>query len=415
MKIAKLQAREVFDAQGIATIECEIILQDGSSFSTALPSDIYSSPYAAHVMRDGGSRLNGLGVEKAIEIIESDIAPLLLKRVPDVVTMDQEMIQADATENKRNFGANSMLVVSMTVLKAQAYISELDIFGLIAKLFDADTAMLPVPAVRVLSKNLNASASSSLITCLLIPVRARNFKSSMEQSIELFYQLQVKYNKQNIPQVFSSNGNLLIDMPLVQMFDFVMEVVKENFTQQDFKFVIDMQAHSFYQQNTQNYLLNGKLLTSAQLIEYYQQLCKQYPIAAFIDPANYDDIDLWQAITQDLGQERQIIGGNIFASDAQRIYEGVNSGLANAARIKPSDVGTMSEVIQAVQVCQEYNAPALISASARETSDTLLADLAVGTSVGQIDIGGLRGGEHMIKYNRLLAIEDQLALSLLED
>lgn len=414
MKIAKIQAREIFDSRGLPTIECELYLDNGSHVTASVPSGLSVGSNEAYELRDD-ERLMGFGVSKAIENIENIIAPVLINKEPVVVALDAIMLELDGTANKEKLGANAILAVSIAVLKAQAVVEELEPYELIAQLCGQDSVMLPFPLFNMINGGAHAPSGLRIQEFLVIPSGAQNFRESMEYGVEFYYTLQELLQKKGQRICRGIEGGFAPAFENdMQALDILAETIEKLDGSDTFKFALDVAASQFYDTKTKTYDWHGTTYSTDELIAFYKKLIDAYPICSIEDGLAEDDQEGWAQMMEQLGETIQIVGDDIFVTNATRIYQGLLNQSANAAIIKPNQIGTVTETLQAIQLCKEHGMSIVVSHRSGETNDSFIADLAVGTSAGQIKAGGCSGGERLAKYNRLLAIEDQLALSLLE-
>ena len=417
MKIAKVAGREIYDARGWPTVECEIMLDDGRSVKASAPSGLSRSKHEAYEMRDGGATLKGLHVLKNIEIIESVIAPNLIGKEPNLVSMDLGMIELDGTTNKSKLGANTMLAVSSAVVRAQALIEEMEPYELIGYLCEYSSVTLPFALFNCISGGLHSPGNVRIQEIMIIPMGAQNFRSCLEAAVTFTHYLTALLQKNFSCVGVSCDGALTANFETdAQALEFVMEAIEavQKVTKYRFLISLNVAASHFYDRKTNKYNWNGKSLESDDLINLYERLIKQYPIFSIEDGLSEMDEAGWETFTKKLQDKVQIIGDDLFASNPTIIAHGIETGMGTGALIKPSQIGTLTEALQAIKLCREYDMICILSSRAHETNDTLLVDLAVGTSCGYIKAGGIYGGEHSSKYNRLLRIEDRLMLSLLE-
>jgi enolase len=415
MKIIKIKGREIFDSRGIPTIECQLFLEDGSSFYSSVPEGLSRSRYEAHELRDGGKRLGGNGVLKAIETLEDVIAPALLGLEPNVIEMDQMMLALDGTDDKRKLGANTLLATSIAILRAQAFMLQLEPYELIANVCGADTVTLPFPLFNMISGSLHANNNLRIQEFLILPVGTQSFREAMEQAIMFHRKLkEVLLKHEQLPATSDEGAFAPALANDEKALDIIMETIELFKGEQVFKIALDCAASHFFDQKNHTYKIGRKKYTSAQLIEWYASLIEKYPIYSLEDPLDQDDWAGWASLMEVMADQVQVVGDDLFATDPARIWHGIEHKAASAAIIKPNQIGTITESLQAIQLCQEYGLNVMVSHRSGETNDSFIADLAVGTSAGQIKAGGCVHGERLAKYNRLLSIEDQLALSMLE-
>jgi enolase len=416
MKIAKMIAREIFDSRGLPTIECGVVLDDGMVVTASVPSGISRSRFEAAELRDGGHRLFGLGVTRAIEYIERDISQILVGIEPNVVEADARLIELDGTDDKSRLGANTLLAASIAVCRAQAYLHDMELYELIAHLLHVEHVSLPFPMLNVVNGGLHADTTLPIQEFMVVPLGAHHFRDAMEAGVNIYQILKQLFRQQGLSTNVGDEGGFApsgVDERAV--LDCIVEACALcGIERGKVGIALDVAASGLYDPESKMYTWGQKQYTADALIEYYQQLIQQYPIYSIEDGLSEVDWQGWQKMTQQLGSEVQLVGDDIFATHPQRIIDGLKDTVANAAVIKPNQVGTVTETLQAIRLCQENNMNIIVSHRSGETNDTFIVDLAVGSSSGQIKAGGCARGECMEKYNRLLAIEDTLALSLLD-
>lgn len=411
MKIVRVIGREIFDSRGMPTIECEIILENGLSVAASVPTGASRSEYEAKELRDGGLRLLGKGVLRSVQIIEQIIEPQLIGREPNLIEMDQELVVLDDTDDKSKLGANTILATSIALCKAQALIEGLEPYELIAHLCGYDMASLPFPMFNVINGGAHAYNKLQFQEFMIMPVGVPSIHEAMDIAVTFFAILKKILHEQGLSTAVGDEGGFAPELDHEsQALDLIMEAL--GYMQNDFggslMIALDVAASQFYDKNSGLYRLHGRQYSSDELITYYTQLVDKYPLYALEDGLDQDDWDGWQKLTAKLGSRLQIVGDDIFATNPNRIYEGIDRNVANTVIIKPNQVGTVTETLQAIQLCKEYDRNVIVSHRSGETNDSFIADLAVGTSAGQIKAGGPSRGERMAKYNRLLMIEDEL-------
>ncbi|MGE0009652.1 MAG: phosphopyruvate hydratase [Candidatus Babeliales bacterium] len=416
MKIKKVVGREIFDSRGLPTIECEITLEDDFVALGSAASGISRGDYEAKELRDGGDRLLGLSVHKAIDVIERTIAPEILETEPNVVQSDLRLIELDGTEHKEKLGANTLLAVSYAVCRAQAHVAGVDLYEMIATLSEASTVSVPYPLFNLINGGLHADNGLSLQEILVMPVGAKSLRQGMDFTVTLFYMLKEVMEAHGQRLLVGDEGGFC---PIVQdpreALDYLMEAIVALDAEDEFHIALDVAATTLYDAKSEKYQWGDKKYTADQMIDIYAKLLKNYPIYSIEDGLAFHDKEGWQRMTARLGEKIQIVGDDLFATDPERIAEGIELQLANAAIIKPNQIGTVTEAIQSIGLCQQYGMGTIVSHRSGETEDTFIADLSVGTSAGQFKSGGCSRGERLSKYNQLLRIEDRLVFTLLDE
>lgn len=415
MKIARIVGREIFDSRGLPTVSCEISLDDGTFIEASVPSGASRGSCEAFELRDGGKKLQGLGVSKAIHNIDYILAPQLLGKEPDVVEMDALMCALDGTPEKTNLGANAILAVSMAIARAQAVVEEMELFELLASIHGADSVSLPFPLLNIINGGAHTENGFPLQELLLVPVGAQNFRTSLECAFSVFQELKHELKRQKKYVGIGDEGGYSSDFSSVEeAFDIVMTVLQKTGLEDLFVLAMDVAADQLYDIKTKKYRWSGIEKKSTQeLLEWYQKMVKTYPIFSIEDGFAQRDKEGWEELSSSLASTVQIVGDDIFCTRIENIYEAVQQQIANAAIIKLNQIGTVSETLQTIAYCQKNGVNPVVSHRSGETNDSFIADLAVGTSSGQIKAGGGCRGERMAKYNRLLFIEDMLTLGIL--
>lgn len=419
MKIISVTAREIFDSRGFPTLECELVLENEETVRASVPSGTSCSSFAAKELRDHDElRLMGRGVQQAVEILETELAPEVLGKEPDVVDFDLRMIDMDGTPDKSRFGANTILALSIALCKAQARANGLQVHELIAQLCDFESVSLPFPMFNIINGGMHANSNLTIQEFMIVPTGAPSFRTSLELSVTVFHVLGDLLKKQGKIIGIGDEGGYVASFDHEQeALDLIMESIHFSGAEKegDFVLALDIAATHFYDSKNKMYNWHGKQLTSDELIEEYQRLAQKYPLYSLEDPLSEFDTPGWMRIVDTLGEKLQIVGDDLFASHAQRIAQGMEQGLANAAVVKPNQVGTITEALQSIKLCKEHGFNVVISHRSGETNDPFIVDLAVGTSAGQIKAGGCSRGERISKYNHMLRIEDELVFSMLND
>ena len=419
MKISQVIGREIYDSRGWPTVQCELVLENEISFTSSVPSGLSRGRYEARELRDGGKRLWGMGVLQAIEHIEHTISPELIDKELNALEMDQIIINLDGTDDKSHLGANATLAVSMSLYRAQAYLEQIELFELIAHLFGNESVSLPFPFFNVINGGLHAQNNLKIQEFMIVPVGAVNFRESMEIATTAFHELKNILQRTGLSTTVGDEGGFAPhNVNDLQVLDILVEVLEKLEVQYGNRCVLalDIAASRFYDPATRTYTLDNKHFNSEQMINWYLDLISNYPIFSIEDGLAEDDVIGWQSLTQEFSDKIQIAGDDLFATNYFRIEQGIEHKWATAAIIKPNQIGTVLQTLQAIKLCKQNEMNVIVSHRSGETEDTFIADLAVGTNAGQIKTGGCSRSEHIAKYNRLLYIEDHLmSNSELED
>jgi enolase len=413
MKIAHIAARQILDSRGNPTIECTLFLDDGTSYLSSVPAGKSRGMYEAHEKRDGGLAFNGLGVSSALYTIEHTIAPALKGLEPNFITVDSYLCDLDGTDNKSNLGANAMLAVSLAAVRAQAVCEEVEVYELIAHACNFATVSMPLPLFNVINGGVHANNGLSIQEFLVTPTEVPNFTMALEAGVALYHTLKrLLMNDNKSIAVGDEGGFAPFFDDEYEVFEYLMKAI--DITQDryncTFKIGLDMASSEWYSPQTQLYTYGGKQLTSTEMIALYEQWTTKYPLFLIEDGLAQNDWQGWQELTARLGTALHLVGDDLFATNPQRIWEGVDRKAANAVLIKPNQIGTITETLQAIQVCQENDRVICVSHRSGETNDDFIADLAVGASSPFIKAGAPARGERVAKYNRLAQIEESLLM-----
>ena len=409
MKIQDIHAREIFDSRGIPTIECDLFLSDGMMVTSSVPSGTSRGMYEAIELRDGGDRLQGLGVHKAVNIIEDIIAPLFLDRTPDLIAFDLELIDLDHTLNKSHLGANAMLAVSMAICRAQAYREDLALYEFIALACNYPTIALPCPMFNMLGGSLHADTNFPIQEMLIVPTKELSFHEAMETGVTIFHSLKkILKEKGKITAVGYEGAFVPFFKDEYEAFDTLMEAIHASARGENVMISLDIAASHLFNHETGLYSWFGDQLSPQHMIEKYTSYITRYPIFSLEDGLDQADWNGWHEMKNAIGDQVKLIGDDLFVTDPRRIWNGIETNCASAAIIKPNQIGTVTETLQAIVLCKDNNWDVVVSHRSGETNDDFIADLAVGVSAECIKAGGCSRGERMAKYNRLLAIEQDI-------
>ncbi len=411
MNIARLTAREIIDSRGNPTVEVDCVLSGGASGRAAVPSGASTGEHEALELRDGDSaRFRGKGVLKAVRNVAEVIAPRLLGHdALDQLGVDRLMIELDGTPTKTRLGANAILGVSLAVAKAAAAALEIPFYRHVG---GANAATLPVPMMNVLNGGKHADNNVDLQEFMIVPLGAGSFRESLRWGIEVFHALASVLKKRKLSTAVGDEGGFAPDLGSNEE---ALKVLLEAIGAAGYRpgeqvaLALDPASSEFYRDGA--YVLEGeggRRLSSAQMVEWYADLCARYPIVSIEDGLAEDDWSGWKALNDRLGGRIQLVGDDIFVTNVSRLSRGIREGVANSILVKVNQIGSLSETLAAVEMAQRAGFTAVISHRSGETEDVTISDLAVGTNAGQIKTGSLCRTDRVAKYNQLLRIEDEL-------
>lgn len=410
-EILKLRAREVLDSRGNPTVEVDVVTDEGV-FRAMTPSGASAGQHEALELRDeDNSRYMGKGVLKAVKNVNKTIAPKLLGLDPIAQeTIDNIMLKIDGTDNKDTLGANAILPVSMAVCKAGAASKGLALFEYVGELFGVIPHMLPVPMCNVINGGKHAGQENSIQEHMLMPTGAKSFSEGIQMISESYHHL-----AKLLKEKFGAGGALIGDeggfapaqMNVVDdRLDLMLKAVEKAGYEGMMKIAMDPASSEFFYDGT--YKIGKKSFSGGEMVDFYVDLCKKYPIVSIEDGLAEDDWDSWVEMTKKLGTEVQIVGDDLFVTNTKRIQKGIELGAANSVLIKLNQIGSVTETLDAIKMAQDQGWTAVVSHRSGETEDSFIADLVVGTSAGQIKTGAPARSDRNAKYNQLLRIEEEL-------
>jgi enolase len=415
--IDRIWAQEILDSRGNPTVQATAVLAGGVVAMASVPSGASTGRREAFELRDKDpSRFLGQGALKAVSNINTVLSPVLVGLdALDQRKVDRAMCEIDGTSNKSKLGANAILAVSLAVARAAAAAQNMPLYRYIRKLSDIpdqEAFVLPVPMINVLNGGQHASNELEFEEFMLYPHGAPNFSEALRYSAEIFHHLRILLAARGFTTAVGDEGGFA---PALQSHEEALALILEAIEDSGYEaneqvsFALDPAASAFYREK--EYILNGNRhvgRTSAGMGELYANLVKQYPIVSIEDGAAEDDWEGWHLLTRTLGRKIQLVGDDIFATNTKLLRRGIAEGIANAILIKPNQVGTLSETLDAMRLARKSCYGVIVSHRSGETEDSFVADLAVGTGCGQIKAGSLSRSERLAKYNRLLTIEREL-------
>lgn len=410
--IKEIYAREVLDSRGNPTVEVEVYTESEGFGRAIVPSGASTGEYEAVELRDGDKkRYSGKGVLKAVENVNEIIAPELIgMNVFDQVGIDRLMIELDGTENKSRLGANAILGVSMACAKAACDMCGLSLYNYLGG-FNAKE--LPTPMMNILNGGAHADWCIDIQEIMIMPTGASSFKEALRMGAEVFHSLKkVLKDKGMVTSVGDEGGYAPKLSSNEEAFKTVIEAIKNAgyVPGKDIYLAMDVASSEFYNSETGLYELKseGKNLTSDEMISFYEDLCKKYPIISIEDGLDENDWDGWKVLTKKLGEKVQLVGDDLFVTNTKRLKTGIEKHVANAILIKVNQIGTLTETFEAIEMAKKAGYTAVVSHRSGETEDTTIADIAVALNTGQIKTGSLSRTDRIAKYNQLLRIEDEL-------
>lgn len=406
--IEAIVAREILDSRGKPTIEAEVHLYNGAIGLAQVPSGASTGSFEAHELRDGDkNRYGGKGVLKAVQNVRDAIAPKLLDMdVLNQELLDQTMINIDGSPNKANLGANAILAVSLAAAKAGAEALQLPLYRYLGTPL---SNLLPVPLMNVINGGAHASNNVDFQEFMIVPIGASSFREALRWGAEVFATLAKVLDDKGLLTGVGDEGGFApnLESNQVALELLVAAIEKAGYKPgQEVALALDVAASEFYKDG--QYVYDGKPHSPGEFIDYMAQLASQYPIVSIEDGLHEEDWQNWQALTTKIGSKVQLVGDDLFVTNATRLQTGIEQKSANAILIKLNQIGSLTETLQTIELANRNGFRSVISHRSGETEDTTIADLAVATRAGQIKTGSLCRSERVAKYNRLLRIEDEL-------
>jgi enolase len=411
--ISEIFARQILDSRGNPTVEVDVITDEGAVGRAAVPSGASTGIHEAVELRDGDKKKYlGKGVLKAVKNVNDIIAPVLLGAdVADQTGIDQLMIEMDGTPNKGKLGANAMLAISMAVAKAAAEEASLPLYRYIG---GTNAKTLPVPMMNILNGGAHADNKIDFQEFMVMPVGAPTFSEGLRWGVEIFHALKTVLKKKGYSTNVGDEGGFA---PNIQSNEEAIETVLTAIEAAGYKtgsqIVIAMDAANseLWDAKKKKYVFHkssGKEMSSDQLVKYWANWVKQYPIASIEDGMAEDDWDGWLNLSKTVGSKCQLVGDDLFVTNVTRLQQGIDKGIANGLLVKVNQIGTITETINAVTLAQHNGYNTIMSHRSGETEDTTIADLAVALNCGQIKTGSASRSDRMAKYNQLIRIEELL-------
>lgn len=405
--------REVLDSRGNPTVEVEVILDDGSMGRAAVPSGASTGAFEAVELRDGDAdRYMGKGTLKAVGHVNEEIADALIgMEADDQRAIDKEMLALDGTKNKANFGANAILGASLAVAKAAAESAELPLYKYVG---GVNANLLPTPMMNILNGGEHADNNVDFQEFMIMPVGAPTFAEALRWCAEIYHTLKKVLHDAGLGGGVGDEGGFAPNFTTnEEPLTYIMKACEQAGYQpgSDIMFAMDPASTEFYNPETGKYVLagEGRELTSAEIVDYWEALVNKYPIISIEDGMAEEDWDGWKALTDRIGDHVQLVGDDLFVTNSERLAKGIELGCANAILVKVNQIGSLTETMEAIQMAKQAGYACVMSHRSGETEDTTIADLAVATNAGQIKTGAPCRSDRVAKYNQLIRIEEELA------
>lgn len=413
--IAKIAARQILDSRGNPTVEVDVISDQGILGRAAVPSGASTGAHEAVELRDGDKKIYlGKGVSKAVSNINTVINEELNGMyVFDQSAIDKRMMELDGTDNKMHLGANAILGVSLAVAKAAAEETRLPLYRYIGGV-NANT--LPVPMMNILNGGAHADNGIDFQEFMIMPIGATTFSEGLRMGTEVFHNLKIVLKDKKLSTNVGDEGGFAPDIKNNELaIQYVMQAIEAAGYKpgHDIFIAIDAAASEFYDATSGSYIFkksSGDSLTPDQMVTFWADWCKKYPIVSIEDGLAEDDWDGWKKLTDKLGKKIQLVGDDLFVTNVNRLKKGIDGGVANSILVKVNQIGTLTETINAVEMAHTNAYTSVMSHRSGETEDTTIADLSVALGCGQIKTGSASRSDRVAKYNQLLRIEEQLGV-----
>ena len=408
--ISDIHARQILDSRGNPTVEVDVLLSDGKIGRAAVPSGASTGEYEAYELRDGNNSLySGLSVLNAISNVNIDISNTFSGRNPfEQNKIDQDLIELDGTNNKNKLGANAMLGFSMAVAKSAALSLNVPLYQYLGGI---RSNTLPVPMMNIINGGAHANNGLDFQECMIMPIGFSNFSDALRAGTEVFHNLKQILSDKGYSVAVGDEGGFAPD---VNNLDDALANISDAIEKSGYKLgeqiyiAIDAAASELF--DGQNYFLKGenKKLNTDQLVKYWEDLCKKFPVISIEDPFDENDWNGFKELTKKIGQNVQIVGDDLFVTNKNRLLTGIENNSANSILIKLNQIGTLSETIETIELAKNSQFGVIVSHRSGETEDVFISDLSVGLNTGQIKTGSVSRTDRTAKYNQLIRIEEML-------
>ena len=411
MELTKLFARTILDSRGNPTLEVDCFVEGIMLGRAAVPSGASTGAYEAIELRDDGNKWNGKGVEKAVENVNEIISPKLiglnLSSPDSQERVDEILLELDGTNNKSELGANAMLGVSMSCLKASAALGEIDCWEHISYIMDTKPS-IPVPMMNILNGGAHASSDVDIQEFMVIPPGFDNYKSALRAGTECYHSLKSELKKDGLISGIGDEGGFAPNLPTNEhgLQYMVRAIEGAGYSTDEIGIALDVAATEFYTDGKYNF--DQKKRSGEELVEIYSGWADEYPLLSIEDPFDEDDWKSWNLLTKNIGKDCQIVGDDLYVTQVKRLQKGIDTSSSNSILVKLNQVGTVSETFETLKLAWDSKFSTIISHRSGETSDTIIADLAVGSNAGQIKTGAPARSDRTSKYNQLLRISENL-------
>ena len=416
MLIRDIFAREILDSRGNPTIEAEVLAGENIVGRAAVPSGASTGKYEAVELRDQEERYGGKGVGRAVENVNSCLAKAVIgMNVFDQKEIDRALCKADGTENKSNLGANAILGVSMAAARAAAKGLNIPLYRYLG---GVQAKKMPVPMMNILNGGVHADNPLDIQEFMIVPVRETSFRERLRICAEIYHMLRAVLKGKGLQTGVGDEGGFAPELADTKE---ALRTIRDAAERagyrmgRDIMIALDVAASELYIEEKGGYIFAGEgkkgepvVRTTEEMISYYEELVEEFPIFSIEDPLDEEDWDGWKKLTKKIGNRVQLVGDDLFVTNAQRLRKGIELGAANAILIKVNQIGTLSETFETIKTAQEAGYNVIVSHRSGETEDTIIADIAVAFNTGQIKTGAPCRSERVAKYNRLLRIEEQI-------
>jgi enolase len=408
IRIADVHGREILDSRGNPTVEADVTLDNGMTARAGVPSGASTGTREAVELRDGdATRYLGKGVQKAVANINGALRDALLDAsFEDQRALDQKMIELDGSDNKSKLGANALLAVSLAAAKASAAAEGRSLFRHLG-----DSTVMPVPMMNIINGGAHADNSVDIQEFMILPVGAPSFREALRYGAEIFHSLRSVLNGKGLNTAVGDEGGFAPDLPSNRAaLDTILEAINQaGFTAgDDILLGLDVASSEFYTDGRYRLESEGRDFDAAGFCDFLAELVANYPIITIEDGLDEGDWEGWRLLTDRLGSTVQLVGDDLFVTNTAILARGIDENIANSILIKPNQIGTLSETLDAITMAVEAGYSAVVSHRSGETSDSTIADIAVGTKATQIKTGSLSRSDRIAKYNQLLRIEEEL-------